>query len=125
MKERDSFYKSWFIACGNPKSLIHDTTSISTYSKKINDSEWGYNRDKEKLKQINMALVVSEEKQLPLWYRIIPGSIPDVSTLNPFRRKVVYTFAFIRVLVCFESMSFHSFQLEKFSFDLKALFASG
>ncbi len=82
MKERDSFYKSWFIACGNPKSLIHDTTSISTYSKKINDSEWGYNRDKEKLKQINMALVVSEEKQLPLWYRIIPGSIPDVSTLK-------------------------------------------
>ncbi len=29
-----------------------------------------------------MALVVSEEKQLPLWYRIIPGSIPDVSTLK-------------------------------------------
>jgi len=79
---QDLFYKCWFKECGEPKSLIHDTTSLSTYSDNLDDGEWGYNRDKEKLKQINMALVASEENLLPLWYRILPGSIPDVSSLK-------------------------------------------
>lgn len=81
-QSQNSFYKYWFKECGDPKSLIHDTTSLSTYSDRLDEGEWGYNRDKEKLKQINMALVASEENLLPLWYRILPGSIPDVSSLK-------------------------------------------
>lgn len=79
---RDDFFQSWIEACGTPQSLIHDTTSISTYSELLNDAEWGYNRDGDRLPQINLALVVSRETRLPLWYRQIPGSIPDVSTLK-------------------------------------------
>ena len=43
--------------------------------------EWGYNRDREELPQINYGLVYAKETQLPLFYRLIPGSITDVATL--------------------------------------------
>lgn len=79
---RDKFFKAWIEACGKPRALIHDTTSISTYSSNLEDAEWGYNRDEEKMEQINLALVVSRNSRLPLWFRTVPGSIPDVSTLK-------------------------------------------
>lgn len=79
---RDVFFKRWIEACGKPKALIHDTTSISTYSAELEEAEWGYNRDGDKLPQINLALVLARESRLPLWFRTVPGSIPDVSTLK-------------------------------------------
>jgi len=79
---RNRFFEMWIKACDTPTSLIHDTTSISTYSQLLEDAEWGYNRDGDRLPQINIALVVSRETRLPLWFRPIPGSIPDVSTLK-------------------------------------------
>lgn len=77
----DKFFENWFKACGYPESLICDTSSISSYSKNIDDVEWGYNRDKEKLKQINLNMVYATETDLPLFYRIIDGSISDVVTM--------------------------------------------
>lgn len=44
--------------------------------------EWGYNRDKEKLPQINFGMYYGEETRLPLYYRIYPGSIPDKAHLR-------------------------------------------
>ena len=44
--------------------------------------EWGYNRDKEKLRQINLGVYYGEESKLPLYYRIYPGSIPDKAHLR-------------------------------------------
>ena len=79
---RDKFFRTWIDACGKPRTLIHDTTSISTYSSNLEDAEWGYNRDGEKMEQVNLALVVSRNSRLPLWFRTVPGSIPDVSTLK-------------------------------------------
>ena len=78
----DKFFQKWIVACGNPTVLIHDTTSISTYARMLDLAEWGYNRDGEELPQVNLALVVDRENRLPLWYRTIPGSIPDVATLK-------------------------------------------
>jgi transposase len=80
LRQRD-FSIAWIKACGTPVSLIHDTTSISTYSK-YEEAEYGYNRDGDNLPQINLALVVARETRLPLWYRTLPGSIPDVASLK-------------------------------------------
>ena len=79
---RSTFLRSWIEENGNPAALIHDTTSISTYARDLIDAEWGYNRDKEKLPQINLAMVVARDGGLPLWYRIVAGSVPDVRTLS-------------------------------------------
>ena len=77
----DKFFENWFKACDYPESLICDTSSISSYSQNIDNVEWGYNRDKENLKQINLNMVYASETDLPLFYRVIDGSISDVVTL--------------------------------------------
>ncbi len=41
----------------------------------------GYNRDKESLPQINMAMYYGEQSLLPLYYSVYPGSIPDKTHL--------------------------------------------
>jgi len=55
----------------------YDVTSISSYSEKLTDVEFGYNRDKEKLPQINYGMYYTERTKLPLYYNVYPGSITD------------------------------------------------
>lgn len=78
---RMDFHRGWYKACGSPKSLVHDTTSISGYSGEMRAMEWGYNRDRENKPQINMASVYAMLQRLPLFYRVLPGSIPDIVSL--------------------------------------------
>jgi len=78
----EHFFRMWIKRLNAPSSLIFDTTSISSYSEQLDFAEWGYNRDKETLPQVNISLVSSREASLPLYYRMLPGSIPDVSSLK-------------------------------------------
>ena len=79
---RQLFFTEWIKACGMPRALIHDTTSLSTWSKRLEDAEWGYNRDEENLPQVNLALVVAKDSRIPVWYRMLSGSVPDVASLQ-------------------------------------------
>jgi len=79
---RLSFLKKWGKMYKNSSFIIFDITSFSSYSKKLELLEWGYNRDKEKLPQVNFGLIYGEPSSLPLFYSIYPGSISDVSTLT-------------------------------------------
>jgi len=83
------FFQEWIKALGYPKALVHDTTSISSYAEKMSLIEYGYNRDRERLPQLNFGLVYTVREQLPLLYRVIPGSIPDVSTLKGTSRLLM------------------------------------
>lgn len=77
------FFKAWINKQQSIKNGVYfDITSLSTYSKLLELAEWGYNRDKENLAQINLGLVSGEESELPLFYRIYQGSIPDVKTIT-------------------------------------------
>jgi len=62
--------------------LVYDTTSISSYSTMITQVRYGKNKDHEQLPQINLALVYGESSQLPVYYRKLPGNIPDVATVK-------------------------------------------
>jgi transposase len=55
---------------------------LSSYAEGIDYVEWGYNRDGESLPQINFGVIYAEQVQLPLYYQLYPGSIPDVTTLK-------------------------------------------
>ena len=79
---RLSFLKKWAKMHKNSSFIVFDITSFSSYSKKLELVEWGYNRDKEKLPQVNFGLIYGEPSSLPLFYSIYPGSISDVSTLK-------------------------------------------
>ena len=80
--ERICFFNDWMKRKKNTEYLAYDVTSISSYGKNMENLEWGYNRDKEKLPQINMGMYFGEESRLPLYYRIYPGSIPDKAHLK-------------------------------------------
>ena len=78
---RERFFSRWLEAQKHPSSLIYDTTSISTYAASLEAAAYGYNRDGEALPQVNLAMVCARKTGMPLFIRIVPGSIPDVSTL--------------------------------------------
>ncbi len=62
-------------------ALIYDITSLSSYSQCMEILEWGYNRDRDNLRQANLSLVVDRAEGIPVMYEVYPGSIVDVSTL--------------------------------------------
>lgn len=80
--ERICFFNDWMKRKKNTEYLAYDVTSISSYGKNMENLEWGYNRDKEKLPQINVGMYFGEESKLPLYYRVYPGSIPDKAHLK-------------------------------------------
>ncbi len=68
-------------------TLLYDITSLSSYSK-MKLMEYGYNRDRDKLPQVNLSLVVDKEKGIPVMYDVYPGSIRDVTTLKNTVKKI-------------------------------------
>lgn len=79
--DRVAFFKKWCDYRVEKEYLAFDITSISSYSELIDFVEYGYNRDKEDLPQINLAMLFGQTSQLPFFYNYYPGSIRDVSTL--------------------------------------------
>jgi len=80
--DRLDFIKQWIANVKQIDAVYYDITSISSYSTNIEYIEWGYNRDKENLPQLNMGVLCNQKDGIPLYYNIFPGSIVDVSTLQ-------------------------------------------
>jgi len=76
------FFRKWITANSDKGYFALDITSISSYSEFIDYIRWGYNRDGENLPHVNLLMLTSEESHLPIYYRILSGSIKDVSTIN-------------------------------------------
>jgi transposase len=81
-RERLAMAQAWIQQCGEVKTIVFDITSVSCYAEGLDAVEWGYNRDEESLPQINLGILYAENNQLPLYYQLYPGSIPDVTTLK-------------------------------------------
>ena len=81
-EEKMSFFKAWAALQPHQEYLAYDVTSFSTYAVEINDAEWGYNRDEEKLPQINFGCYLDQKNGLPVFYVTYPGSIVDKSHLQ-------------------------------------------
>lgn len=81
-QKRLDFQRKWIGHIQPVDALYYDITSISSYSNNIDFVEWGYNRDGENLAQLNMGAVFCNQKSLPIFYSLYPGSIVDVKTLE-------------------------------------------
>jgi len=63
-------------------TLIYDITSTYFYSTKLSKARLGYNRDDNSLPQINIGLVATKDKGLPVLFRTYEGNITDVRTVE-------------------------------------------
>jgi transposase len=80
--DRQKFLSLWMRRVADADYLCYDITSISSYSKGNEYVRCGYNRDGEKLPQINLAMLFGQKSGLPAYYRRMPGNITDVATLR-------------------------------------------
>lgn len=78
----NAFFAGWLGMWAKGGTLLFDITSVSTYGRRNEYSEWGYNRDRERLEQVNISLLSSCMCSLPLWYDVLPGSMADVTVLE-------------------------------------------
>jgi transposase len=62
--------------------IIFDGTSLVTKSNQMNISRHGYNAHREYEPQINLLYAFSSDEKSPVYYRIVPGNIRDVSALK-------------------------------------------
>lgn len=86
--QREAFYQAWCKQRSEQEYLALDITSTSSYSELIQDVEWGYNRDKEQLPQINICMLMGETSRLPIYQVLYSGSLKDVSTLETTLSKM-------------------------------------
>ena len=75
------FFTRWIEHNRSSEYYAMDITSVSSYSELIEFVRYGRNRDKEKLPQVNVLMVSGETSHMPLYFRVLPGSIKDVKTL--------------------------------------------
>lgn len=80
--ERQTFFSLWMDYLAESECFYYDLTSVSSYSEQNEYVRFGHNRDKEKLPQINIAMLYGQRSALPGYYRRLPGNISDVSTLQ-------------------------------------------
>jgi transposase len=78
---REEFFRRWIARTGEVRGVVLDVTSLSSHARLVDLLEWGYNRDGEALPQVNLGVVLGQPANVPIAYRLWPGSIPDVSTL--------------------------------------------
>jgi len=85
-----TFFKKWGQKVLDNDYLCYDITSVSSYGELNEYLKYGYNRDGEPLKQVNLALLFGQKSQLPVYYNRLPGNISDVSTLHHFLKTFSY-----------------------------------
>ena len=84
----NEFLGTWAGREAHDQFIVFDITSISSYAHGIDFVEWGYNRDRERLAQINLGVVYGEPRSIPLFYGLYPGSLPDVKTLANLLKRL-------------------------------------
>ena len=81
-EDRQFFFRKWMKQDTEDTCYALDITSVSSYSENIALTKYGYNRDHEKLPQINMLMMTGEKSRLPKYYGVLDGKIKDVSALR-------------------------------------------
>ena len=81
-QQRAKFFQEWRAIRSDDEFLALDITSHSSWSKLIEDVECGYNRDKEKLPQVNLCMLTGETSRLPIYQVPYSGSLKDVKTFQ-------------------------------------------
>ena len=63
-------------------ALLYDITSTYFYATKLPKARLGYSRDDNSQPQINISLIATKNKGLPILFRTYEGNITDVKTIQ-------------------------------------------
>jgi transposase len=80
LRQSITSYMRTFISADD--HILIDATNIISYSERLGISKPGYNSKREFDPQVNLMLVFSTKLQLPVYYRVIPGNIREVSAFK-------------------------------------------
>ena len=76
------FYREWVPRAAGDGYVCYDVTSISTWSRMIEEAEYGYNRDHDRLPQLNLGLFHSEDTGYPIYLDKYNGSVNDYTEVR-------------------------------------------
>lgn len=79
---KQTFLSRWMNKILEDDYICYDITSISSYSELNEYIKYGHNRDKDKLPQLNIAVLFGQKGRLPIYFERTPGNITDVTTLH-------------------------------------------
>ena len=80
--KKQAFLSEWMDKILEDDFLCYDITSVSSYSELNEYIRYGHNRDREKLPQLNLAMLFGQKSKLPAYYNRTPGNITDVQTIH-------------------------------------------
>jgi transposase len=75
--DRMKFFAEWANYRSEQEFIAYDVTSVSSYSQNLETLEFGYNRDNEKLAQLNLGMYYGATSMLPIYFNLYNGSIND------------------------------------------------
>ena len=81
-EEKSKFFRLQGKRRAESEFWAYDITSISSYSKLLRQVQYGFNKEDDRLPQLNLALIFGEESNLPFYYRKLAGNIPDSKTVK-------------------------------------------
>ncbi|MFA5300071.1 MAG: hypothetical protein WC389_17940 [Lutibacter sp.] len=70
--------------------ILIDVTHLISHSQYIDIARYGYNSQNEYDPQINLMFMFSSELQTPVFYRVLPGNIREVSAFKHDWRQRIF-----------------------------------
>ena len=77
-----SFFESRLSSLGSHALLAYDSTTVSTYSGRISEARYGFNKAHDGLETIKLLSLYSIETRQPVAFTKQPGNQPDVITIE-------------------------------------------
>lgn len=91
-KNRMDLFRCRAARMGREELCAVDTTSISTYGFNLVDIRWGKNKEHLPLRQTVEVVVYSLTSHMPIYYKELPGNMPDSRTVEMIQTGTLANF---------------------------------
>ncbi len=67
-----------------------DSTTYSYYGQSLAETRWGRNKEHDRLPQLNQLFIYDISQSMPVYYRRMPGNMPDARTLKTTLKELEF-----------------------------------
>ncbi len=79
---RKSFFNARIKRLPDDEMLSFDATEIASEAQNITDAQYGKGKEGDYQKQVGLILLVGHKTHMPVLFRVLPGNITDVTTVQ-------------------------------------------